>query len=138
MISLYRYFDGDDVLLYVGISVNAMVRLTKHRVNANWFDDIRTVKIEKFDDRFQALIAEANAIRNELPIYNIACNRTSGNDCKSKGESVLLTVTDVARRLKVTRKTVYNMMGSNRLPKPMDDIKPPRWHAAKFFAWQNG
>lgn len=67
---LYRYFDADGVLLYVGISVSALVRLRRHKREAAWFDKAATIKIERFRNRWNAAVAEYLAIKNEKPLHN--------------------------------------------------------------------
>lgn len=67
---LYRHFDSEGALLYVGISLSPTYRLSQHRLTASWFDDIATVTIEDYPSRSAALEAEARAIHAEHPIYN--------------------------------------------------------------------
>ena len=68
---LYRHYDGDGRLLYVGISLSALNRLAQHRDHSVWFSSIRSVKIEEFPDRNSALEAETIAIQTETPLCNI-------------------------------------------------------------------
>lgn len=68
---LYRHFDADGKLLYVGISLSAIKRLGEHAANSHWYCSIRTVTIEHFDTREQAIAAETAAIKNERPAHNI-------------------------------------------------------------------
>ena len=68
--ALYRHFDSDGRLLYVGISLSAIIRLAEHRASP-WFDDIAHVEIEHRSTRKAALAAERAAIRNEKPLHNI-------------------------------------------------------------------
>lgn len=68
---LYRHFDADGKLLYVGISFCAVLRLSQHRTNAGWYDDIVSVTIEKFATREEVLEAEKKAIQTENPVHNI-------------------------------------------------------------------
>jgi len=42
---LYRHFDAQGNLLYVGISRNAAARLRGHKI-ASWYDDISSITIE--------------------------------------------------------------------------------------------
>lgn len=67
---LYRHFDSDGVLLYVGVSWSVMHRLTQHKTAANWFPLIRTITIVPYTDRQEAIHAEMTAINNEKPLYN--------------------------------------------------------------------
>lgn len=68
---LYRFFDADDRLLYVGISFSAITRAAQHRTTANWWPDMVMMTVERFDTRQDALEAEREAIRTERPAYNI-------------------------------------------------------------------
>ena len=70
--SLYRHFDADAVLLYVGISLSAVGRLSDHRHTSAWFPQIARVTVEQFPDRASAYEAETAAINNENPLFNIA------------------------------------------------------------------
>lgn len=67
--NLYRHFDDAGQLLYVGISLSALARLSSHR-SSPWFDSISVVKIETLSSRSEALIAERKAIINEKPLHN--------------------------------------------------------------------
>lgn len=72
--ALYRHFDRDSRLLYVGISLSAVERLREHRVHAAWFDRIVRIEIEWFQSRGAALNAERRAIMRERPECNIVHN----------------------------------------------------------------
>ena len=69
---LYRHFNTDGDLLYVGVSLNAAARLIGHRYRSKWFDEMATITIEKFPTRHGAQAAEIAAIRSERPKYNQA------------------------------------------------------------------
>lgn len=71
---LYRWFDKDDNLLYVGISYSAMVRASQHKAKSNdgWYDLAVKSTTENFDSRDAALKAESIAIKTEKPKYNIS------------------------------------------------------------------
>jgi len=71
MSHLYRHFDKDGILLYVGISLSALNRLGQHKDHSHWFDTISRVEIENFNTREEALVAESLAIFNEKPTHNI-------------------------------------------------------------------
>lgn len=70
--ALYRHFDADGKLLYVGISLNAVARLSQHKLHADWFDQIANVTVEWLESRVAALDAEIRAIRTESPAWNKA------------------------------------------------------------------
>jgi len=68
---LYRQFDRDGTLLYVGVSLSAEARRSRHkRVKARWFDQIALIEVETFSTREAALAAETAAIATEKPAFN--------------------------------------------------------------------
>lgn len=71
---LYRHYDAQDRLLYVGISLSAVARLTQHKSVAHWSSDIVRLTIETFPTRELALEAERAAIEAEKPLHNVAHN----------------------------------------------------------------
>lgn len=72
---LYRYFDADGRLLYIGISLHAAKRAAEHRAGKDWWNDVATMTIEKFATREAALEAERVAIIAEGPLHNVVHNR---------------------------------------------------------------
>lgn len=67
--ALYRHFDADGVLLYVGISLSAVQRLSQHSASP-WSDRIARVDVERFPSREAAERAEREAIQTERPKHN--------------------------------------------------------------------
>lgn len=67
---LYRHFDADGNLLYVGISLSAVHRLSQHKKYASWFSNIKRVEIEHFATRKEVLDAERIAVATENPKCN--------------------------------------------------------------------
>lgn len=67
---LYRHFDKDGRLLYVGVSLYAVFRLVAHRSRSAWFREIAKVTIERFPTRVEAERAEYRAITDEHPLWN--------------------------------------------------------------------
>ncbi len=66
---VYRHYSSSDELLYVGISLCALVRLSQHR-QSEWFDQIARVQIEKYSTREYAQFVEALEIEHCKPKYN--------------------------------------------------------------------
>lgn len=68
---LYRHFDAAGVLLYVGVSINALTRLAAHKQHAHWFWRIAKVEVTNWKTREASLQAEKKAIQTERPLFNI-------------------------------------------------------------------
>mgnify|MGYP001049083207 CR=1 FL=1 len=68
---LYRFFDAQGVLLYVGIAKDPAVRERQHAQHSTWHAHARSRTIEWFEDRESALAAERAAIRDEAPVFNV-------------------------------------------------------------------
>ena len=68
---LYRCFDKDDVLLYIGCTKRLGPRVNVHRKLSLWGPKIHRIQSEGFTTRESALAAEANAIASEQPEFNI-------------------------------------------------------------------
>lgn len=69
--ALYRYYDADGRLLYVGISKAPGMRDEQHRANSKWhrFHADRTV--DWYPTRDDAHDAERDAIQGEAPVFNL-------------------------------------------------------------------
>jgi predicted GIY-YIG superfamily endonuclease len=68
--ALYRLYDADDVLLYVGISSEPKQRLKKHKWTQRWGGLIARQAVEWFDTWAAAEDAEEEAVKAERPIHN--------------------------------------------------------------------
>lgn len=75
MTSLYRCFSAANDLLYVGISLHVIYRMTQHRDGSDWYQEMRTLTVEHFETREEAIAAEREAIRNERPKFNVTHSR---------------------------------------------------------------
>ena len=67
---LYRIFNADGDLLYIGISFDALTRLAQHR-GKSWFPEHPKVVVQTFDTEAEAKAAERTAIKTEHPKHNI-------------------------------------------------------------------
>jgi predicted GIY-YIG superfamily endonuclease len=73
--ALYRHFDKKDKLLYVGISLSAIHRLTQHKNSSDWTKEAVRMETEWFDSKSDALTAEREAIVKENPCHNVLINK---------------------------------------------------------------
>lgn len=71
---LYRAFDSDDVLLYVGITDDLGERTFNHARASTWMEFAATAKYEHFTDRREAEEVEISVIQSERPLFNLAYN----------------------------------------------------------------
>jgi hypothetical protein len=69
---LYRFFDEDGDLMYVGISLDPTSRFRSHRRDKPWWTEVHSITLEHFPDRAAVERAEIEAIRAERPRHNIA------------------------------------------------------------------
>lgn len=69
---LYRLFDADGNLLYVGITGDLRGRFAKHAAEKPWWNQVARKTVTWYGSRSGALLAEAAAIADEQPRYNIA------------------------------------------------------------------
>ncbi len=72
--TLYRFFDGTDDLLYVGLSINPGKRFEKHRAEKPWWVDVSRIQMEQHPDLETLRQAERVAIQNEKPRHNVLMN----------------------------------------------------------------
>lgn len=80
---LYRLCDGDRHLLYVGITLNPLRRIRDHRDSKDWWHEVSEIYLEHHASRRLLLIAEAEAITAEKPIYNLMGNDRSKSATES-------------------------------------------------------
>lgn len=73
---LYRLYGEAGELLYVGISDHLGRRLHQHSKTKSWWGDVRRIDCEPHQTRQAAEAAEADAVRRELPLHNIALTNT--------------------------------------------------------------
>jgi hypothetical protein len=76
--TLYRFFDIEGRLLYVGISVSPLMRFMQHRGAKEWWFDAERIHLDHFDNAREAKTAESHAIKTERPLYNTAEQVVSG------------------------------------------------------------
>lgn len=68
---VYRLYDEDGALLYVGISNQVRRRVMHHRSHKPWGHLVAGATIERFMCRADAQAAEWEAIQRENPKHNI-------------------------------------------------------------------
>jgi predicted GIY-YIG superfamily endonuclease len=69
--ALYRFFDNNGALLYVGITLNPGNRWAAHQDDKPWWTEVASITVQTYPDRRCVLNAERAAIQAEHPRYNI-------------------------------------------------------------------
>lgn len=77
MVALYRHFDCNGKLLYIGASGAPLHRLYYHGLSSSWHNQIARIDVEHFETSQESFKAEKAAIRSEMPIYNVDCNESN-------------------------------------------------------------
>jgi predicted GIY-YIG superfamily endonuclease len=122
--TLYRYFDSDDVLLYVGITQRDGQRHREHAKNSDWFSLVKTHTITRFANRQDAIEAESFAIATENPLYNVV-----GQAPKKDNEN-LFSISAAARVSGKSIPTIHAYLNAGKLP---NAVATPK---GKSRSWQ--
>ena len=70
---VYRLFDQQGRLIYVGCSYNPETRISQHRQTMWWANQIRRVKLTVHPNKKAGHAAEQEAIREVKPRWNVNC-----------------------------------------------------------------
>jgi predicted GIY-YIG superfamily endonuclease len=74
---LYRLYDKDGALLYVGVTLHAAERFIHHRCpSTRWSAAVARVEVQLFGNQESALHGEAWAIATEKPKFNAKMSLT--------------------------------------------------------------
>jgi hypothetical protein len=73
-VALYRHYDDEDRLLYVGISATPVERTRGHAKNSRWVNQADHFTGKWYDSWEEAKRAETAAIITEKPLFNITEN----------------------------------------------------------------
>ena len=69
--AIYRLYDTDDTLLYVGITADLGIRWDNHSRKKPWWPRVARKHVIWHDSRTAALANESKAIIVEKPLYNV-------------------------------------------------------------------
>ncbi|MFL1904788.1 GIY-YIG nuclease family protein [Streptomyces tauricus] len=73
--AVYRLYDADGTLLYVGISYDVKIRFADHKANKDWWPSVATEDVRWFPGRDEAWAEEQRVIHEEHPRWNVASVR---------------------------------------------------------------
>ncbi len=130
--ALYRFFDGDGQLLYIGITHDAHRRFQQHAGRKPWWSDVRQILLEVYPDRESVLAAETRAIIDEKPLHNVVHNR---NRPAQKSTPTRVEVADVPQsdedRIAAMTPEEFSAYFEAKFPRvkgPLPESKPqPCW-----------
>lgn len=71
MYAVYRIFNADDELLYVGVTKNIAARMKQHQRSQAWWPSVASITTTWFETVEAASAAEIAAIQTEQPSSNI-------------------------------------------------------------------
>lgn len=74
--ALYRWFDWDDRLLYIGITGNLASRQESHSTRSTWSQFAARCTVERYPTREDVETMERHAIYEEKPLFNHVHNDT--------------------------------------------------------------
>src|SRR5690242_14803913 len=74
--ALYRLYDAEDNLLYIGIAATPEQRWSTHASNKRWWPSVAGKVVEWHPTRAGAAAAEIAAVQDENPRYNVDYSAT--------------------------------------------------------------
>lgn len=78
--ALYRLYDAQGVLLYLGISWNPDERMKLHALDKHWLHLVTRRTIEWYPDRASALAVEVTATASEKPLHDSSWRRRQSDE----------------------------------------------------------
>lgn len=99
-VAIYRHFDRNGELLYVGITSDPDRRWQQHLEASVWARFVSDVTVHWLDDRNQARRAERRAIASERPLFNRARPATAGQGLDHQLAYLTTGVSGLPRRVR--------------------------------------
>ena len=124
-VALYRLFSASGDLLYIGQSIIPDWRMSHHRINAPWAQEVALISVCWFPNKAEAMIAEAETIASEKPRHNIAHKKEPRKLAPQIGGRVLrkwldengISVAEFAERIGVKREQLVRFINCSVWPR---------------------
>lgn len=87
---LYRMYGPVDEILYIGVTDDPPARFKGHRHIQRWWNQVCTIKLDRYMTREELEAAEREAIASEAPLYNFQQNpvrRFNVENCRAQGHT---------------------------------------------------
>lgn len=115
--AVYRHFDADGHLLYVGVTNDPKRRLAEHKCRSVWADQIADISVKWVYSREDALAIEAEAIATEAPIFNggqVSDPMPTGDAMRDWMAASRVSQQDIATAYGVSGATISHMISGKR------------------------
>ncbi|MET8113789.1 GIY-YIG nuclease family protein [Streptomyces prasinus] len=147
--ALYRFFDTEGALLYVGITKSFGQRWLNHSRKKPWWPQVQSHTAEWFKSRPEAEAAEKQAVVAERPLRNVVHKprpqrapvprSTPAPQAQADENADYWTVADIAAHWRVATQTVraYRSRKRGELPDP-DHVygRTPLWRPATIIGFE--
>jgi predicted GIY-YIG superfamily endonuclease len=111
---VYRLYDADDNLLYVGLSDVPEKRTKTHKHRRDFSAPPVRTTLTEYASREEAAAAERAAIESELPLHNITY-KPGGRPPRSYPGGLVMSLSDVAEHLGIKSESVRALMRRRKI-----------------------
>jgi predicted GIY-YIG superfamily endonuclease len=138
--AVYRLYDADEVLLYVGVTKNFEARRQQHKATRPWWPRVKRPVVDLYDDEQEALQVELDAIKREHPVHNVAQTNQHYRSRRETGTARhYMGTSEIRRELGVSRQRVQQLTNSADFPEPSDILAMGKvWKRGDVEVWARG
>lgn len=131
---VYRLYDRDDALLYVGCTRDVEERMSQHKWTAPWIAEVDRCESDSYPTKAEALAVERAAIISLRPRHNQTHNLE-----RNEVAGPILTAKDIAARWNMAVESVLRMHKRGEIPAAFNAHavkRSYRWHLATIEAFE--
>ncbi|QKW31496.1 GntR family transcriptional regulator (plasmid) [Streptomyces seoulensis] len=134
--ALYRLYDVNNVLLYLGVSFDPDVRWTQHQDDKHWAHQVVRRTVEWYPNRIAALTAEEEATAVEKPLHDSSWRKTQIGDRPAwlNPEGQQAVVDGLSEEIEQGRHWVGRVLMSGEVAKRYNVSRPTAANAMKIVA----
>ena len=89
--TLYRFFDANGDLLYVGITNSPPRRFQQHKTDKDWWHEVASITLAEYPTRTDLMNAEREAVKSESPRYNKMLQANGSQTASTPSQSITLS-----------------------------------------------